>query len=188
MFVVGTRRGEVVALAPDDGTVLWRTDTGDGLRVGTPAIVDGRVLVATLSAADSSVPVGKPHIRALDLATGSVEWTFDSPDGVPSYTPAVLGDLAISMGESGVVTALDMTTGTIAWQVSVPGKLDVVPAVSGGVVYGATINGVAFALDASGATLWEVPIRGVPYGATVTGGLMLVGTDLGTLYAIWDPA
>ncbi len=188
MFVVGTRRGEVVALAPDDGTVLWRTDTGDGLRVGTPAIVDGRVLVATLSAADSSVPVGKPHIRALDLATGSVEWTFDSPDGVPSYTPAVLGDLAISMGKSGVVTALDMTTGTIAWQVSVPGKLDVVPAVSGGVVYGATINGVAFALDASGATLWEVPIRGVPYGATVTGGLMLVGTDLGTLYAIWDPA
>ena len=99
-LIVGTRTGEVVALAPDDGTVLWRTDTGDGLRVGTPAIVDGRVLVATLSAADA-VPVGVPHIRALDLATGSVEWTFDSPDGVPSYTPAVAGDLAISMGESG---------------------------------------------------------------------------------------
>ena len=73
-----------------------------------------------------------------------------------------------------------MTTGTIAWQVSVPGKLDIVPAVSGGAVYGATNNGVAFALDAiSGAALWEVPIRGVPYGAAVTGGLMLVGTDWG---------
>ncbi len=108
---------------------------------------------------------------------------------MPSYTPAVAGDLAISMGKSGVVTALDMTTGTIVWQVSVPGKLDIVPAVSGGAVYGATNNGVAFALDAiSGAALWEVPIRGTPYGAAVTGGLMLVGTDVGTLYAIGDPA
>ena len=32
--------------------------------------------------------------------------------------------------------------------------------------------------------LWHVPIDGVPYGAAVTGGLMLVGTDVGKLYAI----
>ena len=179
--VVGTRTGQVVALSAVDGTVRWHTDTGDGARVGTPAISDGRVYIATL---DGGGPKSS-HIRALDLATGAVLWTFDSPDGVPSYTPSVVDGLAITEGESGAVTALDATTGAMIWQSLMPGLVETVPAVADGVVYGASNDGVAFGLDAAtGASLWQVPIKGVPYGAAVTGGLMLVGTNVGRLYAI----
>jgi len=179
--VVGTQTGQVVALAAADGTLRWRTDTGDGARVGTPAISDGYVYIATL---DGGGPDSN-HIRQLDLATGKVLWSFVSPDSVPSYSPAIVGGLAITEGESGTITALDTATGKPGWQAHVPGVVEIVPAVAGGVVYGASNDGVAFALDvATRKQLWQVPIDGVPYGAAVTGGLMLMGTNVGKLYAI----
>jgi len=178
--VVGTQTGQVVALSTTDGTLLWRTDTGDGARVGTPAISDGHVYIATL---DGGGPDSN-HVRQLDLATGKVLWTFASPDSMPSYTPAIVDGMAITEGESGAVTALDTATGTVDWQSHVTGPVEIVPAVSGGVLYTAT-GTQAYALDvATGTQLWQVPIMGGPYGAAVTGGLMLVGTDVGKLYAI----
>ena len=41
---------------------------------------------------------------------------------------------------------------------------------------------------ATGAIRWTVAYRGVPYGPTVVGGYVLVGTDLGTLIAIGGSA
>ena len=46
---------------PADGTLRWRTDTGDGARVGTPAISDGHVYIATL---DGGGPGQQPHPAA----------------------------------------------------------------------------------------------------------------------------
>jgi outer membrane protein assembly factor BamB len=52
-------------------------------------------------------------------------------------------------------------------------------------VYGASDNGSAFSMDAAtGGVRWQVPIHGVPYGALITSGLLLVGTDAGNLYMI----
>ena len=179
--VVGTQTGQVIALSAGDGTLRWRADTFDGARVGTPAISDGHVYIATL---DGGGPDSN-HIRQLDLASGKTLWTFASPDSVPSYSPAIVDGLAITEGESGVVTALDTVTGTVRWQGHVPGVVEIVPAVARGVIYGASNDGVAFALDAgTGSQLWQVPIEGTPYGAAITGGLMLVGTNVGKLYAI----
>ncbi len=101
--------------------------------MGTPAISDGHVYIATL---DGGGPDSN-HIRQLDLATGKVLWTFASPDSVPSYSPAIVGGIAITEGETGVVTALDEATGAVRWQTAVPGTVEIVPAVSGGVLYGA---------------------------------------------------
>ena len=63
--------------------------------------------------------------------------------------------------------------------------MEIVPSISGGMTYGASNNGYAFGMDAAtGLVRWQVPIRGVPYGAAITSGLMLVGTNIGNLYAI----
>ncbi len=181
LAILGLQDGTVVALAVSDGTERWRTDTGDGARIGTPTIAGGRVYIATL---DGGGP-GTRHIAALDLATGRVLWRFASPGDKPSYTPAVADGRAITEGEDGSVTALDETNGAVLWQVKAPGLVEVVPAVAGGVLYGASNGGVAFALDAAtGAERWQVPIKGTPYGVAVTSGLVIVGTDLGNLYAI----
>ena len=181
LAVLGLENGIVVALALADGTERWRADTGTGARIGTVAIADGRVFVPTL---DDGGP-GSRTITTLDLATGRRLWSFASPGDKPAYAPAVGGGRAIVEGEDGSVTALDSATGAVLWQSKAPGLVEVVAAVADGVSYGASNGGFVFALDAAtGAERWRVPIRGVPYGAVVTSGLVLVGTSMGTLYAI----
>jgi eukaryotic-like serine/threonine-protein kinase len=179
--VLGLQNGVVIALAVADGSERWRTDTGDGGRIGTVAIADGRVYVAVL---DGGGP-GTRHVEALDLMTGKILWRFASPGDKPAYVPAVDAERAIVEGEDGSVTALDPATGAILWQAKAPGLVEVVAAVADGVSYGASNGGFAFAVDAAtGAERWRLPIQGVPYGAAVTSGLVLVGTSQGTLYAI----
>jgi outer membrane protein assembly factor BamB len=181
LAIFGLQDGTVVALAVADGTERWQTDTSDGARIGTPAIADGRVYVASL---DDNGP-GTHHITALDLATGSQLWRFASPGDRPAYTPAIADGRAITEGEDGSVTALDPASGAVLWQAKAPGLVEVVPAIADGVVYGASNGGFAFALDAAtGAERWRLPIKGVPYGMAVTTGLVLVGTNVGTLDAI----
>jgi outer membrane protein assembly factor BamB len=185
LAILGLQDGTVVALALADGSERWRTDTGDGTRIGTPAIAGGQVYVATL---DDNGP-GTHHIIALDLATGRVLWRFTSPGDRPAYAPAIADGRAIVEGEDGSVTALDPSTGVVLWQVKAPGLVEVVPAVADGFAYGASNGGFAFALDATtGAERWRLKIKGVPNGAVVTSGLVLVGTDVGTLDAIGGTA
>ncbi len=181
LVVFGLQDGVAVALALANGTERWRADTGDGARIGTPAIADGRVYLATL---DDNGP-GTHHIVVLDLDTGSELWRFDSPGDVPAYTPAIADGRAIVDSEDGSVTALDVANGGILWQAPAPGLVEVVPTIADGTVYAASNGGSAFALDAAtGLERWRVPIKGVPYGLVVASGLAIVGTNLGGLYAI----
>jgi len=181
LAVFGLLDGTAVTLAVADGTERWRTDTGGGARIGTPAIADGRVYAVSL---DDNGP-GTHHITALDLETGRLLWRFASPGDRPAYTPAIADGRAITEGEDGSVTALDAATGAVLWQTKAPGLVEIVPTIANGIVYGASNGGFAFALDAAtGAERWRLPIKGVPYGMAVTSGLVIVGTNVGTLDAI----
>jgi eukaryotic-like serine/threonine-protein kinase len=112
-------------------------------------------------------------------------WRYASPTGAAVYTPALDGGRAIVTGEDGSVVALDVATGNGAWTAPVDGPVEIVAAIAGTAVYAASNGGSAFALEsATGRELWRSPIRGTPYGPTVAGGLLLVGTDLGELDAI----
>lgn len=52
-------------------------------------------------------------------------------------------------------------------------------------MYGASNGNSAFALEVStGRELWRLPIKGVPYAPAITGGLELLPTNTGMLYAI----
>lgn len=183
--VLGLQNGVVVALAIVDGTERWRADTGDRARVGTLAIADGRVFVPTLDGGSA----GSRHVTTLDLATGDLLWRFASPGDRPAYAPAIADGRAIVEAEDGSVTALDVATGAVLWQSKAPGRVEIVAAVAGGTSYGASNGGVAFAIDATtGIERWQIPIQGVPYGAAVTTGLVLIGTSTGILYAIGGTA
>jgi eukaryotic-like serine/threonine-protein kinase len=184
IVVVGLGNGTAVGLDASDGTERWQTDTLDGARIGTPTIDEGRVFIVTL---DSRDPAGDHHVAALDLETGQQLWRTPSPGKRSAYSPAVADGLAIVGSEGQILTAFDVATGEQRWQTAAPGVVEVVSAIAGDTVYSASNGGVAFALDvATGTERWQVPIKGVPYGVAVTGGLVLVGTSSGLLYAIGD--
>ena len=181
LAIVGTLDGTAVAVDLADGHVRWRYRTGDAARVGTPTVVDGRAYAATLD----GDAVGTRHIHALDAATGRPLWILDSPGDKLAFAPAVADGRAIISGEDGSVTAVDPATGELFWRYDAPAVVETVAAVTDGVVYVASNGGLALALDAgTGNERWRLPIEGVPYGVAVTGGLVLVGTTSGILYAI----
>jgi len=185
LAVLGLQDGSVVALDLTDGSMRWRADTGTGARIGTVAIDGGRVFVPTLDGGGA----GSRTITTLDLATGGRLWRLASPGDKSTYAPAIGDGRAIVEGEDGSVTALDPATGAVLWQSRAPGLVEVVAVVADGVSYGASNGGFAFALDAAtGVERWRVPIRGVPYGALVTSGMVIVGTSTGILYAIGGSA
>ena len=177
-----THHGTLVALDLKTGAQRWRTDVGYFGRVGTPGIAGGRVYGST--GLDASAP-NSHHVVVLDLATGTLDWAFANATDDAVYTPAISDDQAFIPGEDHTLTRVDASSGMVVWTFAADGVVEVVPALAGNAVYAASNNGSAFAVDrVTGKELWSVPIRGVPGGPTVAGGLLLIGTDLGIVYAI----
>lgn len=185
LAVIGGQEGVAVAVDLADGNIRWRYDTQDSARIGTPTIGGGLVYLATLEGGGP----GTRRLHAVDVATGERVWVVPSPGDAPAFAPALADDRAIVSGEDGSVTAMDPATGQQLWRYDAPGVVETVAAIADGVVYVASNGGLALALDAAtGTELWRVPIEGIPYGITVTGELVLVGTTSGTLYAIGGSA
>lgn len=176
----------LVALALADGRIRWKQPVSAVGRIGTPTAADGLVFAATgLDGGDASVY----GVAAVDAATGAPRWRFVSPSKAVVYTPAVVSGLAYIVGEDRRVTALDAATGTTIWSTTTDQVDEAVAAVADGIVYVAGNGGAMNALDAAtGAIRWSVAYRGIPYGPTVVGGYVLVGTDAGTLVAIGGSA
>lgn len=176
----------LVALAVADGRIRWKQPMSAVGRIGTPTVAGGLVFAATgLDGGDASVY----GVAALDAPTGMPRWRFVSPTRAVVYTPAVVSGRAYIVGEDRRVAALDAATGRPIWSTTTEQVDEAVPAVVDGLVYVAGNGGAMNALDAAtGAIRWSVAYRGVPYGPTVVGGFVLVGTDLGTLIAITGSA
>ncbi len=119
----------VVALDLDDGTEIWTADVTPTPSVGIdiqPIVVDGTVLVSSVPISIGGIyaPGDRGVIYALDAATGTVEWTFDTvagdlwgrPDvnsgGGAWYPPAV--DTARGMAYFGVANPAPFP-GTPEW-------------------------------------------------------------------------
>lgn len=172
----------LIAIGLVDGRIRWTQAVSKVGRIGTPTAAGGMVYAATgLDGSDRSVY----GVVALDAATGAQRWRFVSPTRAVVYTPAVVDGRAYIVGEDRRVTALDAANGTILWATATKEVNEAVPAIADGLVFVAGNGGAMNALDAgTGVIRWTVPYRGVPYGPTVVGGYVLVGTDLGMLVAI----
>ena len=78
-------KGMTAAFEPGSGKVVWSTDKAFSCRTGTPAIVDGKLLL--------SGALSRP-LAALDLKSGSLLWENDSvTDLTMVHAPSVIGEI-----------------------------------------------------------------------------------------------
>ena len=107
--IVGTPKGQVIALATDDGKTLWTAQLAAEI-IAPAAFGDGLVIVRS----------GDNRIYALDRTTGQRKWTYQRsipPLSVRSTAAPLVADRHIFVGfPGGKVIALTMANGTIAWE------------------------------------------------------------------------
>ena len=173
---------DLVAVSASDGSILWRSTIGGGGSVGTPTLAGGSVYASTGLDSDTDADHG---VACVDAKTGKLGWRYTSDTKAQVYTPAVAGGRAYIVGHDHRIVSLDAASGKVGWSVERSSELEALPAVVGNAVYIVGNDGPVEAIDATtGTSIWSVPIKGVPYAPSVVDGYLLVGTDLGTLYAI----
>lgn len=161
MVLLGTTRGEVVALAIADGKELWRARVSSEV-LSPPVADDGVVLAQT---ADD-------RLFALEAEDGAQRWAFDSQ--VPlltlrgTATPLVAGGRVFAGFGDGHVFAMDLASGAPVWnhRVMLPqGRteldrivdVDGTPVLAAGLLYAASYQGRLKALRATdGQPVWEL--------------------------------
>lgn len=151
--------GEVLALDPTNGEVLWRQAFGAPFRAA-PAVEGGRVVAATRT----SLAV------ALDARTGQVLWRAQGVTAETGFlggaSPAIAGGGAVVPFPSGELVALDLATGRRFWSAVLTGgrrglarsaitDLTGDPVIAGNLVIVANQSGRAAALEAqTGRRVW----------------------------------
>jgi outer membrane protein assembly factor BamB len=135
-------------------------------------------------------------IRALDVTTGQVEWTY--PTQAPVVAPAAVTNGTVFAGDyDGTLYALDEQTGVLRWEGALPGQQFFDPdfvTVAGGVVYTSTLEepagsgpGTLAAWSVAGCgsltcePLWTATVPFVQSGAAVAGSSVFVASGDGTL-------
>ena len=83
--------------------IRWAFNTG-GPIVGSPAIADGVVYIASLSG----------HLFAIDQSSGTEKWKFKSRMPIAS-SPAVMDGILYFVSSTGSLAALDIATGQPKW-------------------------------------------------------------------------
>ncbi|WP_127470289.1 outer membrane protein assembly factor BamB [Thiomicrorhabdus aquaedulcis] len=119
-LIVGTDKGNVMALSADDGHIIWQTELSSEV-LSLPVIAERKIFTRTVDG----------RLYALDLASGKIIWTFEHQ--IPSLSlrgaPAVVyedGKLFVGW-ESGMVQAFTAKSGDLLWEarVAVPkGRTD----------------------------------------------------------------
>lgn len=137
-------------------SLAWMTQI-DGAINHPPLIIGDLVILA---------PSGAP-LLALDLETGSIQWTFSPPEGIWERAYASDGTRVFVGVKGGSLAALDISNGKVVWQKDLGINVQVPPLVEDGIVYAPTafvgpelkpdVQGRAklFALDAkTGKEIW----------------------------------
>ena len=155
-----TTQGELVALDPSSGQVLWRQKFESAVN-GAPTVSGGKAYVATAASV----------AYAIHTDTGRIAWRLA---GLPSFTgvsgvaaPAVGGNTVVFPVSNQSLVAVDAASGDVKWVARVagdrPGRGRAVlsaftgePVVADGVVYAATAAGRAVAVGLNdGQIRWE---------------------------------
>jgi len=176
-----TTHGELVALDPASGQVLWRQGFNSAVN-GAPTVANGQVFVNT----------GASVAYAVNTDTGRIAWRvagLSSHVGVSGVgAPAVSGNTVVFPLANRSLVSLDTGDGAVKWVARVAGErrgsgrgvlsaFTGEPVVSGGVVYAATAAGEAVAVRLNdGDLLWEAE-EGAQGSLAVAGGSVYFVTD-----------
>jgi outer membrane protein assembly factor BamB len=164
--------GDVFALKPEDGSIIWRAKIGEAFR-SPPIAADGRVYVTSVENA----------IHVLDEADGKTLWTYRAiSEGVhilSSTTPAISGDAVVAPFTSGELVAFLARNGSAIWSDSLTrtGRFSSMttlndiagdPVIEGGWAFAVSHSGRMVAIDLrSGQRVWsqEIPSVQTPWVA-----------------------
>ncbi|MFJ3644124.1 PQQ-binding-like beta-propeller repeat protein [Streptomyces sp. NPDC090108] len=157
-----TGPGQVFALDPRDGAVLWRRAFAGARWSGTPVLSGGLVQVRDQNG----------HVRALDPDSGVTRRQQDlGTDTAARYTPNML----LLTREDGRVTGVDSASGRTRWSARPPGhgrpRVDSFPTDPLAYLTSAADDGRSTDVSAidpgSGAVRWSTRLKGVlvPVGA-----------------------
>ena len=111
---VTTGFGEVLALSPASGEILWRRAVGAPFRAA-PAAIGGLVVAVTRDS----------QAFGLNAEDGAVRWRHQGVAPVAGYlggaSPAIVGQIALVPYGSGELAALDAATGRQIWSAVLTG-------------------------------------------------------------------
>lgn len=185
VLVAGTGFGEVVAVDPATGDVIWRQRLEAPVRAA-PTVAGGLVYVVSRN----------DEAFGIDLDNGRIRWRTTSiePDAgiVGGASPAVRAGLVVLPFASGEVVGAVARNGRRAWTATMPGGRrgavrsrisDITgdPVIDGDTVYVANQSGRFAALDRrSGARKWSVNEGSIGPALPVGGSVFFV-TDQGVL-------
>lgn len=184
---VTTGFGEVLALSPATGGVIWRKTMEAPVR-SAPTISGGQIFVVLRD--DTAM--------ALDAGSGEVIWQvrgIGGPGLLGGASPAVDGDLAVFPFASGEVLGLLPRNGLTLWGTAVTGgrrefarnginDISGDPVIAGSAVYASNQSGRTIRLDrASGERLWTIP-EGAYGPAWPVGNSIFLMSDIGTLVRV----
>ncbi|WP_323674447.1 PQQ-binding-like beta-propeller repeat protein [Halorubellus sp. PRR65] len=172
---VASTDGVVYALDAEDGGERWRYDTGGETVLGTPAVTDGSVYVA------STTPQERPD-GVSDLVDEYFYYDQFYQWGDLEEDPLAT---VVDLDASGTVHAVDAATGDVRWSTTLPDFVVSSPAVVNGTVYVGCWDGNVYALDgANGSERWraaaDAPVSSSP---AVADGSVYVGDWSGSLHA-----
>jgi outer membrane protein assembly factor BamB len=179
---------EVLALNPDNGDILWRSQTKSPIRAA-PSAIPGRVFVTTMD----------NQTFALNAENGQRLWShrgLDSDAGIlGAATPAITRDAVFTTYSSGEIYALQIDTGMELWMQNlsplarIAGRtmlsdIRALPIFDNGVVYTTSLSNRMSAIDArTGTALWQIPV-GSANTPWVSGNRIFIVDTNGTLLSI----
>ncbi len=121
-------------------------------------------------------------VYAFDISTGSLKWTFTTPDPVRS-SPAVANGV-VYVG-SRHLYALDASTGALKWTFMTGGYIEGSPVVVDGVVYFGSYDTKVYAVDATtGLRKWDYTVFWSLFSTpAVVNGVVYISSTSGMLFA-----
>jgi len=188
LVLIGTTRGDVIAMSVTDGSIQWRSYLGSEIGA-RPTAAQGRVFAHTIDG----------ELIALDADTGEQIWSYSSQ--VPLLTlrgtsaPVTARDVVYTGFASGRVVALRASNGEPIWEqrIMLPeGRseldrivdVDATPLVVGSAVFGQAYQGRLLQLGArDGRPRWEVELSSYLDLAAGYGQVYSIG-EKGTVTAV----
>lgn len=121
------------------------------------------------------------HVRGVNVNTGELIW--DHVVGTKVYTnPLVIGQTAWIGDSNGLVTAIDISTGSPRWTHLLPGGIRGGLTGNGDIIIAASQTGNVHALSLSGDLNWKRQVQGVYAAPTILGDRVLLSFIRDTTY------
>lgn len=191
MVLVGTQKGQLIALDEADGSERWRTRLTSEV-LAPPTAADGIVISRT---ADG-------RVTGIAADTGEVQWSYQRAVPLLSLrgagAPVIADNKVIAGYDNGKLVALSLRDGKVVWEksVAVPrGRtelerlvdIDATPVIKNDTVYVVTYQGNVSGVDLnSGQIMWSRDMSSQRGLDAVYADAVYVTDDEGNVWAVQD--